>query len=64
VSLLAAIAAGHDDAADVAFLVAVILATLAAIAAGSPGVAGETGRFVTVLGWLAVAVLSLGWLLL
>jgi len=64
VNLYGAIASGHDDAADVCCLIAVIVATLAAVVAGAPGVAGETGRFVTVFGWLAVAVLSLGWLLL
>lgn len=57
--MIADIASGHADAADVLFLLAAILAGLAAVVAVLSPEAPRVS-----LGWLAVACLSVAWLLL
>lgn len=61
-SLLADIAAGETGTADVLFLVAVILAVVAALFAYATW--AETTKLSAPLGWLALAALALGLLLL
>jgi hypothetical protein len=58
--MIADIAHGETGAADIFFLVAVILAVLAALLAWRP----PEQPFSTVAGWLALACASMGWLLL
>ena len=60
-AVLADIAHGHTDGADVLFLVALILAGIAAVLAASTTPAS---RFAAVLGWAALAVADLGLLVL
>jgi hypothetical protein len=64
--MLADIATGHHAAADVCFLIAVILAGLAAASSvvDPPARAWHELVGAPILGWAAVAVLALGWLLL
>ena len=70
--MLADIASGNVDAADVFFLIAVILTAVAALlyAAGNRSVRGDSARVVTsavwapVAAWLGVAFAALGWLVL
>lgn len=70
--MIADIAVGHHAAADVCFLLAVILAGLAALLVVIPRrrVRDTDGRAVDyyvwapLLGWAAVALLALAWLLL
>ncbi len=67
--MLADISHGHTGFADVMFLVAVILAVLAALVGFMPrrSVEGNVLREVGwgfVFGWLAVAALALGFLVL
>ena len=58
--MVADIASGHVDAADIVFLIAVILAVIAAVVSYR-----TTDRPIGApFGWLAVAALGLGWLLL
>jgi hypothetical protein len=56
--MIADIAHGHADAADVMFLIAAVLAVVAAWNAWPQRKLDGT------LGWLAVAVISVAWLLL
>ena len=56
------IATANTEAAEICFLIALILAALAALAAGRP--TSELGRWVTPLASAAVAALALGFLLL
>jgi hypothetical protein len=63
------IASGHLWGADLCFLLAVIFAALAAALTVVPvrRTAGEAAReyvWAPVLGWVGVALLALGWLLL
>lgn len=56
--LWADIAHGHTDAADILFLIAAVLAVVAAWNAW------PQRKVDGVLGWIAVACIALGWLLL
>lgn len=58
--LLADIASGHSDVADVFFLIAVILAAIAVLAMLTPTLAAKAAAF----GWAAVTATALGLLLL
>jgi hypothetical protein len=64
--MTADIAVGHHAAADVAFLVAVICAGLAAASAvfAPPARSWHELVWSTVLGWAAVALIALGFMLL
>lgn len=54
--MLADIASGHSDAADILFLVAAILAVVAAWSAW------PEQKMTSTVGWLAVAALAVAWL--
>ena len=58
--IVADVAAGHHAAADICFLIAVILATLAALGSFRPTI---DARIIS-LGWLALASTALGLLIL
>jgi len=58
------IASGHLFGADLCFLIALILAALAAVLAVVPRRAPDSYVYAPILGWVAVALLALGWLLL
>lgn len=60
--LLADVASGETDLADIAFLVAVVLAVVAGVAAS--GKAAVLAGWAIACGWFAVAALALGLLLL
>lgn len=62
VKVIADIATGNTDAADVFFLIAFVLATIAAIAYAVTQPAAN--RFAPALGWMGAAVAFLGWLVL
>lgn len=66
--LLADISTGNTGFADVMFLLGVVLAVLAALAAAAVHVTDpsrpDPARWSPLLGWLAVAALALGWLVL
>ena len=59
--MLADIASGEVDTADVVFLIAVIVAVVAAALAATTA---PQNRFAAPLGWLAVALVAFGFLLL
>ncbi len=60
--MIADITHGHVDAADVAFLVGLVLAVLAGLLTLTPRWQEHAGR--QLLGWLAVGAICLGLLLL
>jgi hypothetical protein len=60
--MIATIASGHADLSDVALLIAVVLAVIAAI--GSAPRTALTPAYAMTFGWLAVAFLAFGWLVL
>lgn len=62
-SLLADISSGNTGFGDVMFLVGFILAVIAAIAA-APVPNNSASPWSATLGWLALAALGLGWLVL
>ncbi len=60
--MIADIARGDTGAADVLFLVGAVLAVLAGLMTAVPAWAGAGYR--AGIGWLAVACLAVGWVLL
>lgn len=62
--MLADIATGHHAAADVLFLIAVVLAGVAALAAVAPLGASSRPAWTPLAGWVAIACLALAWLVL
>ena len=61
--MFADIASGHTSGADVCFLIAVVLAGLAALVS-IPKLPNAGSPWATTLGWAAVALVALAWLLL